>query len=65
VVAKGVQEVCAARPELGVLAITHYQRLLDELAPDRVHIMIDGRIVDSGGLELVARLESEGYDAWR
>jgi len=65
VVAKGVQEVCAARPELGVLAITHYQRLLDELSPDRVHIMIDGRIVDSGGLELVARLESEGYDAWR
>ncbi len=65
VVAKGVQEVCAARPELGVLAITHYQRLLDELAPDRVHIMIDGRIVESGGLELVARLESEGYDAWR
>ena len=65
VVAKGVQEVCAARPDLGVLAITHYQRLLDELAPDRVHIMIDGRIVDTGGLELVARLESEGYDAWR
>ena len=65
VVAKGVQEVRAARPELGVLAITHYQRLLDELAPDRVHILIDGRIVESGGLELVARLESEGYDAWR
>jgi Fe-S cluster assembly ATP-binding protein len=65
VVAKGVQEVCAARPELGVLAITHYQRLLDELSPDRVHIMIDGRIVESGGLELVARLESEGYEAWR
>jgi Fe-S cluster assembly ATP-binding protein len=65
VVAKGVQEVCAARPDLGVLAITHYQRLLDELAPDRVHIMIDGRVVESGGLELVARLESEGYDAWR
>ena len=65
VVAKGVQEVCAARPDLGVLAITHYQRLLDELSPDRVHIMIDGRIVESGGLELVARLESEGYDAWR
>ncbi len=65
VVAKGVQEVRAARPELGVLAITHYQRLLDELAPDHVHIMIDGRIVESGGLELVARLESEGYDAWR
>jgi Fe-S cluster assembly ATP-binding protein len=65
VVAKGVQEVRAARPELGLLAITHYQRLLDELEPDRVHIMIDGRIVESGGMELAARLESEGYDAWR
>ena len=65
VVAKGVQEVRAARPELGVLAITHYQRLLDELRPDRVHVMIDGRIVESGGPELAARLEAEGYDAWR
>jgi len=65
VVASGVQEVRQARPELGVLAITHYQRLLDELAPDRVHIMIDGRIVESGGMELAARLEAEGYDAWR
>ena len=65
VVAKGVQEVRSARPELGVLAITHYQRLLDELHPDRVHIMIDGRIVESGGMELAARLEAEGYDAWR
>jgi Fe-S cluster assembly ATP-binding protein len=65
VVAKGVQEVRAARPDLGVLAITHYQRLLDELTPDRVHIMVDGRIVESGGLELAQRLEAEGYDAWR
>ncbi|MBI2706685.1 MAG: Fe-S cluster assembly ATPase SufC [Actinobacteria bacterium] len=65
VVAKGVQEVRAARPELGVLAITHYQRLLDELRPDRVHILVSGRIVESGGPELAGRLESEGYDAWR
>jgi Fe-S cluster assembly ATP-binding protein len=65
VVAHGVQEVRAARPELGVLAITHYQRLLDELHPDRVHIMIDGRIVESGGPEIATRLEAEGYDAWR
>ena len=65
VVAKGVQEVRSARPELGVLAITHYQRLLDELHPDRVHIMIDGRIVESGGMEIATRLEAEGYDAWR
>jgi Fe-S cluster assembly ATP-binding protein len=65
VVAKGVREVQASRPELGILAITHYQRLLDELAPDVVHILIDGRIVTSGGPELARTLEAEGYDAWR
>ena len=65
IVAKGVQEVRRARPALGVLAITHYQRLLDELAPDVVHILVDGRIVESGGLELATRLEVEGYDSWR
>jgi Fe-S cluster assembly ATP-binding protein len=65
VVARGVQEVRAARPELGVLLITHYRRILDELEPDRVHILVDGRIVSSGGPELARRLEDEGYDAWR
>jgi Fe-S cluster assembly ATP-binding protein len=65
VVADGVREVRRDRPEMGVLAITHYQRLLDELRPDRVHVMIDGRIVESGGPEIAARLEAEGYDAWR
>jgi Fe-S cluster assembly ATP-binding protein len=65
VVAKGVQEVRDGRPHLGVLLITHYQRILDELTPDRVHILVDGRIVDSGGPELARRLEEEGYDAWR
>jgi len=65
VVAKGVQEVRAARPELGVLVITHYQRLLDHLTPDVVHILVDGRIVATGGPELATQLEAEGYDAWR
>jgi Fe-S cluster assembly ATP-binding protein len=65
VVAHGVDEVRKDRPELGVLAITHYQRLLSYLQPDRVHILIDGRIVDSGGPELAERLEREGYDSWR
>jgi Fe-S cluster assembly ATP-binding protein len=65
VVAQGVQEVRRDRPELGVVAITHYQRLLDHLQPDHVHILIDGRIVDSGGPELAERLEREGYEAWR
>lgn len=65
IVASGVQEVRKDRPELGVLAITHYQRLLDHLRPDHVHILIDGRVVDSGGIELVERLEVSGYEGWR
>ncbi|MDG2026550.1 MAG: Fe-S cluster assembly ATPase SufC [Acidimicrobiales bacterium] len=62
VVATGVQEVRRDRPGLGVLAITHYQRLLEELQPDRVHVIVDGRIVESGGPELAATLEAEGYE---
>jgi Fe-S cluster assembly ATP-binding protein len=65
VVARGVQEVRSDRPDLGVLLITHYQRILDHLEPDVVHILMDGRIVESGGPELAQRLEREGYDAWR
>jgi Fe-S cluster assembly ATP-binding protein len=65
VVARGVQEVRRDRPDLGVVLITHYQRLLHHLEPDRVHILMDGRIVDSGGPELAERLEREGYDSWR
>jgi Fe-S cluster assembly ATP-binding protein len=47
---------------LGVLAITHYARVLSELRPDRVHVMRDGRIVRSGGPELAAELEVTGYE---
>lgn len=65
VVGRGVREVRAARPELGILLITHYQKLLDEITPDVVHVMIDGRIVETGGPELAERLEREGFDAWR
>ena len=65
VVAQGVREVQADRPELGLLVVTHYQRLLDEIRPSHVHLLIDGRIVESGGMELVARLEAEGYESWR
>ncbi len=65
IVAKGIREVRADRPSLGILLITHYQRLLDELQPDHVHIMIDGRIVKSGGMELAAELEKNGYEAYR
>jgi Fe-S cluster assembly ATP-binding protein len=65
VVARGVEEVRRERPGLGVLTITHYQRLLEHLKPDRVHILMHGRIVASGGPELAERLEGEGYEAWR
>jgi Fe-S cluster assembly ATP-binding protein len=64
-VARGVKEVRNARPTLGVLLITHYQRILDELAPDTVHVLVDGRVVASGGPDLSRVLETEGYDAWR
>ena len=65
VVAAGVGEVRAARPALGVLVITHYQRILDHLAPDVVHLLVNGSIAESGGPELARRLEREGYEAWR
>jgi Fe-S cluster assembly ATP-binding protein len=65
IVAKGIREVRAERPTMGVLLITHYQRLLDELQPDHVHIMVGGRIVASGGMELAAQLEEHGYEAFR
>jgi Fe-S cluster assembly ATP-binding protein len=65
IVAQGVREVKADRPDLGLLVITHYQRLLDEIQPTHVHLLIDGRIVESGGMELATRLEAEGYEAWR
>jgi Fe-S cluster assembly ATP-binding protein len=65
VVARGVEEVRKDRPELGILAITHYQRLLQYLRPDRVHVLMEGRIVASGGPELADQLEKEGYEAWR
>jgi Fe-S cluster assembly ATP-binding protein len=65
VVARGVEAVRQARPELGVVVVTHYQRILSQLEPDVVHLLIEGRIVTSGGPELAHRLEEEGYEAWR
>src|SRR5881398_2274718 len=60
VVAGGVKELVG--PEMGALVITHYQRILDYITPDRVHVFVDGRIVESGGPELAKLLEAEGYD---
>jgi Fe-S cluster assembly ATP-binding protein len=65
IVADGVNEVRKDRPEMGVVLITHYQRILDLLTPDCVHILFDGRIVESGGPELAERLEREGYESFR
>ena len=60
VVADGVNKMRG--PELGILLITHYQRLLNYIVPDKVHVMFDGRVVKSGGPELAEKLEAEGYD---
>ncbi|MDH3731751.1 MAG: ATP-binding cassette domain-containing protein, partial [Acidimicrobiia bacterium] len=65
-----VREVAAAveglrHPERGVLIITHYSRILRYLTVDKVHIMISGRVVRSGGSELAEELESKGYDVLR
>ena len=63
IVADGVNKLTS--PERGFLIITHYQRLLRYVEPDRVHIFMDGRILESGGPELADRLEQEGYDSFR
>jgi Fe-S cluster assembly ATP-binding protein len=62
VVAKGVKELVS--PEMGALVITHYQRILNYITPDHVHVFVDGRIVESGGAELAHKLEAEGYEAF-
>jgi Fe-S cluster assembly ATP-binding protein len=59
IVADGVNALRS--PERGMLVITHYQRLLDYIVPDRVHVLLDGRIVRSGGAELALELEEKGY----
>jgi Fe-S cluster assembly ATP-binding protein len=59
VVANGVQELVG--PEMGALVITHYQRILDYITPDHVHVFVGGRIVESGGAELAEKLDREGY----
>ena len=60
IVSEGVNELMS--PDLGVLVITHYQRILDYIRPGRVHILVDGQIVMSGGPELALELEERGYD---
>jgi Fe-S cluster assembly ATP-binding protein len=62
IVASGVKELVG--PEMGALVITHYQRILNYVTPDFVHVFVDGRIVEEGGPELAQRLEAEGYEAF-
>jgi Fe-S cluster assembly ATP-binding protein len=62
IVANGVQELVG--PEMGALLITHYQRILNYVTPDFVHVFVEGRIVEEGGPELAQRLEAEGYEAF-
>jgi Fe-S cluster assembly ATP-binding protein len=62
IVAGGVQDLVG--PEMGALVITHYQRILQYMKPDFVHVFVDGRIVREGGPELAEQLEAEGYEAF-
>src|SRR5262249_27617530 len=59
IVSEGVNGLRA--PSRGFLVITHYQRLLNYIVPDRVHVLAGGRVVESGGKELAQQLEAEGY----
>ena len=62
IVAGGVKQLVG--PEMGALVITHYQRILNYITPDYVHVFVDGRIVKEGGPELAHKLEAEGYAAF-
>ncbi len=62
IVSDGVNALRA--PNRGMLVITHYQRLLDYIRPDKVHVLVGGRIVETGGPELALKLEAEGYDSY-
>ena len=62
IVANGVRSLIG--PDMGALVITHYQRILNYIQPDFVHVFVDGRIVEEGGPELAERLEASGYEQW-
>ena len=65
VVARGVNSLKAEDPAMSVLLITHYQRILNYITPDVVHVMVKGRIVESGGPEVATGLEERGYEKYR
>ena len=65
IVANGVNKLTEEDPEMSILLITHYQRLLNYIKPDFVHVMVDGRLVRSGGPEIALELEKDGYKNWK
>jgi Fe-S cluster assembly ATP-binding protein len=65
VVSRGVNTLKRENPEMSVLLITHYQRILNHIVPDVVHVMVGGRIVESGGPEVALELEARGYEEYR
>lgn len=65
IVARGVRTVRDENPLMGVVVVTHYVKLLEEIEPDQVHILVNGRIVHTANAELAQRIELDGYDAWR
>jgi Fe-S cluster assembly ATP-binding protein len=65
IVAEGVEAVRQESPQMGVLLVTHYRKILDLIRPDVVHVLVDGRLVASGGEDLARQLDTEGYEPWR
>lgn len=64
-VADSINKYKEKNPNVSILLITHYQRILDYIKPDRVHVLVDGRIVESGSRELALELEKKGYEQWQ
>jgi Fe-S cluster assembly ATP-binding protein len=62
IVTSGINRIKSERQDMAVLLITHYQRMLNYITPNVVHVMVDGRIIRSGGPELALELEEKGYD---
>ena len=62
IVGEGISKL--KTPERGYLVVTHYQRLLEYITPDFVHVFVDGKIVETGGKELSDKLEKEGYESY-
>ncbi|HIB08643.1 MAG TPA: Fe-S cluster assembly ATPase SufC [Gemmatimonadetes bacterium] len=65
IVANGVNKLTEEDPEMSILLITHYQRMLNYIKPDFVHVMVAGRLVRSGGSEIALELEQDGYKNWK